>query len=564
MSRLLLTPDLTLYGALRKVIAANRRKSAITYEGQTITYQELGERVDALAQGLRGLGVGPGDRVAVILPNCMEFVYAYFAPGALGAVMIPINPVSTQREMQHILADCEASVIITEARPMGNNLQAILQAIQSSLPKLRHIVMRGEGMPGAISFAELMREAVSFQPEQVSPDDLCALIYTSGTTGTPKAVMQSHRSMIAAVRYGESSIKEMTSTRFLLKLLRTYDLRFLKWGLRQHSALSPAAMHALLGYSALVYGLLYSGRVVIADRFNPAKVLALIEQEHVNMLMATPTMVSALLNSREFSPRKVSSLLYVAMGAAPCPPELVRRAREMFGCPVLIAFGATEIGVTLTTRPTDSDAMQLETVGRLIPGIEAKVVDEQHQELPRGQTGELAMRLPSVMIGYHNAPDMNAAVFDPEGWYFTGDLATMDEQGYVRIVGRKKDMIIRGGQNIYPPEIENHLSGKPGVANVAVVGVPDPIVGERVWAFILPTEGAQLTPGDILGYCRGELAPYKVPEHVRVVTDLPMTSTGKVQKFLLRARALKEVEQAEASAGPGSGHDASSQALSPV
>ncbi len=159
---------------------------------------------------------------------------------------------------------------------------------------------------------------------------------------------------------------------------------------------------------------------------------------------------------------------------------------------------------------------------------------------------------------------MNAAVFDPEGWYFTGDLATMDEQGYVRIVGRKKDMIIRGGQNIYPPEIENHLSGKPGVANVAVVGVPDPIVGERVWAFILPTEGAQLTPGDTLGYCRGELAPYKVPEHVRVVTDLPMTSTGKVQKFLLRARALKEVEQAEASAGPGSGHDASSQALSPV
>jgi fatty-acyl-CoA synthase len=558
MPKLLLTPDLTLYSALRRLIAANRRKAAVTFEGQTITYQELGERVDALAHGLRALGVGPGDRIAVILPNCLEFVYAFFAPGALGAVMILMNPVSTQREMQHILTDCEASVIITETRPMGNNLQAILQAIRPSLPKLQHVVMRGEAAPGAIGFAELMRDAASFQPAQVSPEDLCALIYTSGTTGTPKAVMQSHRSIIAAVRYGESSLKEMTSARFLFGLIRKYDLRFLKWGPRQHAALSPAAMHALLGYGALVYGLLYGGRVVIADRFNPAKVLALIEQEHVNMLMATPTMVSALLSSREFSPRKVSSLLYIAMGAAPCPPELVRRAREMFGCPVLIAFGATEIGVTLTTSPVDSDAMQLETVGRLIPGIEAKVVDEQHQELSRGQTGELAMRLPSVMLGYHNAPDINATVFDQEGWYFTGDLATMDEEGYIRIVGRKKDMIIRGGQNVYPAEIEKHLSGKPGIANVAVVGVPDSVVGERIWAFVLPTDGTQLTPGDVLGYCRGELAPYKVPEQVRVVADLPMTSTGKVQKFVLRARALKELEQAEPGAAPGPGQAASS------
>lgn len=559
MPKQLLTPDLTLYRALCKSIAANSRRGALTFEGHTVTYQELGKRVASLAAGLRNLGVGPGDRIAVILPNCLEFAYAFFAPGALGAVMIPINPVSTQREMQHILVDCEASVIITEARPMGNNLQAILQAIRPSLPKLRHIVSRGETMPGTISLTDLMREIDSFQPEQVSPDDLCALIYTSGTTGTPKAVMQSHRSMIAPVRYGESSMKEMTSARFLLRLLRTYDLRFLKWGFRQHSTLSPAAMHALLGYSSLVYGLLFGSRVVISDRFHPGKVLALIEQEQVNMLMTTPTMVAALLNSREFSPRKVSSMLYVAMGAAPCPPELVRRAREMFGCPVLIAFGATEIGVTLTTSPVDSDAMQLETVGRLLPGIEAKIVDDQHQELPRGQTGELAMRLPSVMLGYHNAPDMNAAVFDQDGWYFTGDLATMDKNGYFRIVGRKKDMIIRGGQNIYPAEIESHLSGKPGIANIAIVGVPDPIVGERVWAFVVPTEGATLTPGDILKFCRGELAPYKVPEQVRVVADLPMTSTGKVQKFVLRARALQELEQAGASAAPGSGQDASLQ-----
>jgi fatty-acyl-CoA synthase len=200
--------------------------------------------------------------------------------------------------------------------------------------------------------------------------------------------------------------------------------------------------------------------------------------------------------------------------------------------------------MTLATNPFDPERLQTETVGRLFPGIEAKVVDEARHEVPRGLAGELALRLPSAMRGYYKAPEITTQALDAEGWYYTGDLATMDEQGYVRIVGRQKDMIIRGGQNVYPAEIESHLLSKPGIQSVAVVGVPDPLAGERVWAFVVPQEGVKLTPADVLNYCRGELTPYKVPDQVRIVDSLPMTATGKVQKFALRDMVLQEQRSA--------------------
>lgn len=550
MPKLLITPDLTLYQALHRVIAEHPERPALTFGNRTLTYRELGEKVDALARGLRELGVGPGDKVAIILPNCLEFVYAFFAPAALGAVIVPLNPVYRQKEIQHILLDSEASVVIADPHPMGNNVQGILDAIRPFLPKLRHVILRGRSAPGFISLADLKGDTAPLTPERVSPDDLCALVYTSGTTGVPKAVMHSHRSMISAVSQGENKFKRPFLVRLwhLLRLMRQYDTRFLRWGLRQSTYLGPSPMHALLGYSALLYGLLYGSRVVITDRFHPTKVLELIEREHITSMTAAPTMVAALLNSQEFPRYDLSSLLYILMGAAPCPPDLVRRARQAFGCPVVIAFGATEVGgATMVTDPFDPEPFQAETVGRLLPGMEAKIVDEQRREMPRGKVGELALRLGSVMLGYYKAPEITAQALDEDGWYYTGDLAAMDERGYVRIMGRKKDMIIRGGQNVYPAEIENHLLSKPGIQSVAVVGVPDPLAGERVWAFVVPQEGVALTPADVWNYCRGELAPYKVPDQVRIVDTLPMTSTGKVQKFLLRNMALQERQSVSAN-----------------
>lgn len=549
MPKLLITPDLTLYRALRKVIEEYPERPAVTFGDRTLTYRELGEKIDVLARGLRSLGVGPDDKVAIILPNCLEMVYAFFAPSALGAVIVPLNPVYRQQEFAHILADSEATVVIAEPKPRGNDVQGILQALRPSLPGLRHLILRGEAAAGFIALADLEGDKEPLSPDAVSPDTLCALVYTSGTTGVPKAVMHSHRSMLSAVSQGEGRVKAIMHPLNLARMVRQYGLRLVRSGLKQTVMLSPTPMHVLLGYSQLLYGLLFGFRIVVAERFHPGKVLQLVEQQRVSLLTLAPTQLAALLNSRELEKYDYSSLIYIALGAAPVPPALLRRAREVFRCPVLIGFGATETGGgALVTMASDAEHLQAESVGRLFPGMEAKVVDDERRELPRGETGELAVRLGSTMLGYWKAPELTAQTIDKEGYYYTGDLATMDEAGYVRIVGRKKDMIIRGGQNVYPAEIEHHLMSKPGIQQVAVVGVPDPLAGESVWAFVVPQAGATITSEDVWSYCRGELAPFKVPSQVRIVESLPMTATEKVRKFVLREAAVKEIEAAGAGA----------------
>lgn len=533
----LITPDATLYRALKNVVAAYPQRPALTHGNHTVTYAELGERVDGLARGLRGLGVGAGDKVAIILPNSVEFVYSFFAPSALGAVIVPLNPLYRQREFAHVLADSEVSVVIAEPSHRGHDIQDILAGLQTSLGNLQHVILRGDAPSGFISLGDLNADAADLPSDAVSPDDLCALVYTSGTTGVPKAVMHSHASMLSAASQAEDRINSPVLPKLwdFLRLLIKYDSRYLRYGFGQLSYAVPTAMHTLIGYAGLIYGLLLGHRFVIADGFHPVKVLELVEQERIHVLSLTPTMVAAVLNSPEMERRDLSSLLYVSMAAAPCPPELVRRARKAFGCPIMIAFGATETGgVTLATDPVrDSEELQSTTVGRLVSGMEAKIVDDERRELPLGEVGELALRLPKTMMGYHKAPETSAQALDEQGWYYTGDLATIDQRSYVRIVGRKKNMIIRGGQNIYPAEIENYLMSHPDIQNVAVIGVPDEVAGERVWAFVLPKEGADLAPGDVLRHARGGLAPFKVPDHVRIVDELPSTTAGKVRKFAL-------------------------------
>ena len=538
MKKKLITPDLTLYRALKKVVAEYPQRSAVTYGDQTLTFTDLAEQVDGLAQGLRNLGVKAGDKVATILPNSLETVYSFFAPSALGAVIVPLNPLYRQREFHHILADSEASVVIAEPNYMRNDIQGILEALRPSLPHLEHVILRGDAPAGTISLSDLDRTGSPLPSESVLPGDLCALVYTSGTTGMPKAVMHSHTSMLSAVAQSEDRINSPIFMKLwkFLRLLIKYDTRYIRYGFKPFTFLVPTAMHTLIGYAGLIYGLLLGHRFMIIDRFHPGKVLEVVEKERVSALSLTPTMMAAVLNSAEIKRRDLSSLLYISMGGAPVPPDLVRRAREAFGCPIMIAFGTTEVGgVTLATDVLgDNEELQSTTVGRLVTGMEARVVDDQQHELPLGEVGELALRLPNMMMGYYKAPETTAEVLDSDGWYYTGDLATLDAKGYVRIVGRKKDMIIRGGQNIYPAEIENYLMSHPDMQVVAVFGVPDKLAGERVYAFVLLREGATLTTGDILRYAREGLAPFKVPEQVRIVQELPMTSTNKVSKVKLQ------------------------------
>ena len=305
------------------------------------------------------------------------------------------------------------------------------------------------------------------------------------------------------------------------------------------SVMSPAPLHLLLGYGPLLDSLLVGYRFVVAESMHPGKILEIIEQEKVGVLIVSPTMTLALLKSRELARRDLSSLIAVMIGSALCPPELVRRAARAFRCSIHIVFGATEIGgSSLMTTAFDPRRMRRETVGRPLLKNMTKIVDDQRREIPPGIVGELAQRLPSNMLGYHNSPALTAGALDEEGWYYTGDQAVMDERGYVRIVGRKKDMIIRGGQNVFPAEIEQFLLSREGIKNAAAVGLPHPLLGESLWLFVELQEDSPLTAEGIMALCREHLSPSKRPDRVKIVDALPVTASGKVQKYLLRDMAV--------------------------
>jgi acyl-CoA synthetase (AMP-forming)/AMP-acid ligase II len=381
-------------------------------------------------------------------------------------------------------------------------------------------------------------------------DDLAALVYTSGTTGAPKGTMHTHRNLIAPVVASmklreawmpKPSIKSMVR---VAKALRRYRSRLVRAAGRQQTFLAGMSYHGIAGFEVVLQALLTGDKLVIMERFDPVEALRLIEKEKVTIVIAAPTMWAVMSRVKDLGQHDLSSLLICGTGAAPCPPNLAHELRERFGCGVAIGFGATELGGgVMTSSLDDPDHLQAETVGQVFPGVEARVVDEERRELPTGEVGELAVRVDSVMKGYYKAPEATAEVLDEEGWYYSGDLATIDERGYVRIVGRKKDMIIRGGQNIYPKEIEDYLLTHPKVRSVAVVGVPGRLGGERVWAYVVPEPGEDLTAVEVLDYCRGQIAAYKIPEVVRFLSELPTSTAGEVQKYKLRQAALGELQQ---------------------
>jgi len=543
------TIEMTMGEALANVATRVGRRVALVAGGEQVTYGQLWERADGLAWSLRGLGIGQGDRIATLLWPGAEFVYLFFATALLGAVIVPLPPRLRRHEMEGFLRELQPKLVVTTTElEVAEGLEA-LRVLKREEPFLHHVLVTDAPEAGEPDFPALL----TISPQaggvaaQVNPKDLLAILYTSGTTGKAKGIMHSHRGLIAPV-VASIKLREtwMTWPNFRLlnrwlRVLVRYGLRLLAAAGRQQTMLSTNGIHTIAGLEAMLQALLMGDKLVLLQRFHPLRVLEAIERERVTVLIAVPMAYVAMMRSREFDNYRHSSLLICAVGAAPCPPELAREIRRRFGCAVHIGFGLTEIGGGIAaTSLEDAPSRQAETVGQPMPGIEIRVVDEEHRPLPPDSVGELACRSDSLMLGYFGDRHNLGEVVDEQGWLYTGDLAVMDAEGYIRIVGRKKDMIIRGGQNVHPARIEAHIATLAQVREAAVVGVSDALGGESVWAFVILETGARLGEQDILTHCRGSLEAYEIPQQVRIVEDLPRTSTGKPQKYKLREIAEKE------------------------
>jgi acyl-CoA synthetase (AMP-forming)/AMP-acid ligase II len=330
----------------------------------------------------------------------------------------------------------------------------------------------------------------------------------------------------------------------LLKIIRRYGFGYFK-KMIQASRNPIKTLMSMPPYTgAGVIGIVstfLTGRILVhVDRFRPSEYLRVIEKEQVNVIALPPALATILVRHPDIHQYDMSSLIYIALGTAPTPPALVDALIQKFNRPVMIGYGATELvgGVAMTRPFADSPRALRESVGKVVKGWEAKVVNKERQEVPTGEIGELAVRGGMKMLGYYKAEQLTQEVFDQDGWYYTGDLATIDEQGYVRIVGRLKDMIIRAGQNIYPAEVESVLMTHPGIKNAAVIGVPDALSGEKVLAYVIPERNDSLTALEVLNFCRDHMAPYKVPSNVYFVDEFPLNATGKVLKRILREEAV--------------------------
>ena len=478
------------------------------------TYTELLRDAEQVAHALL-TRFEPGEHVAVWAPNIPEWVLLQYGCALAGLVLVTINPAYQAAELEYVLRQSRAAGLFLMEGYRGNPMAASLESVRSTLPDLREVVLFSE-WAAFIADGEQSTHALP----DVKPDDAAALLYTSGTTGFPKGALLHHRGVTNDARFVTSRFGVVAGD----------------------TQVSPMPLFHVGGCVLAVLGTVsVAGTYVPLLAFDPALALELVETERAAIMGGVPTMLLAMMEHPDFTARDLSSLRVVGSGGATVPADLVRKIQTGLGVKFSIVFGQTECSAIATqTRLDDSPDDKAETIGQPLPQVEVKVIDPVGGETVAPNTlGELCVRGFCVMTGYYDLPDATAATIDAEGWLHTGDLGTMDERGYCRIQGRLKDMIIRGGENIYPREIEAVLFEHPAVADVAVVGVPDDRWGEEVAAFVRLAEGAHATPSELSTYSRERLAAYKAPRTWIFVESFPLTGSGKVQKFVLREQFVK-------------------------
>ncbi len=482
------------------------------------SYAELGEAVDRLARALLATGIEPGDRLGIWSPNCAEWVLVQYATAKAGIVLVNINPAYRTSELAYVLAQSGCRALVAARAFKSSDYAAMIDEVRGDLPALEQVVYLGSD-----EWEALMAGADAELPV-TQFDEAINIQYTSGTTGFPKGATLSHHNILNNGFFiGEGcGYSERDRVCIPVPYYHCFGMVLGNLACTTHGACM----------------------VIPAPAFDPVATLAAVEAERCTSLYGVPTMFIAELEHERFGEFDLSTLRTGIMAGSPCPIETMRRVvSEMHMEEVTICYGMTETSpVSTQTAAGDPLAKRVSTVGRVHPHVEVKVVDpETGAIVPRGERGELCTRGYSVMLAYWDDAERTAEVIDAARWMHTGDLATMDDEGYVNIVGRIKDMVIRGGENLYPREIEEFLMGHPDVADVQVVGVPDPRYGEELMAWIVPRGGAAPDAEAIAAFCRGKIDHHKIPRYVSCVDGFPMTVTGKVQKYKLRDQAIEDL-----------------------
>jgi len=519
---------------LRRTVERVPQSEALVVRQQNYraTYAQLWEQTTRAARGLLARGVQKGDRVGIWSPNRAEWVVTQYATARIGVILVNINPAYKTAELRYALQQSGTSLLLLARAFRASDYVGMLSEVRGDCPDLRQTIVLDDDWDALLASADRVSldELLAIE-DSLQFDDAINIQYTSGTTGFPKGATLSHHNILNNGYFIGEALRYSERDRVCIPVPFYHCFGMVLGNL------------ACTSHGACM--------VVPGEAYEPEAVMETVQAERCTSLYGVPTMFIGELDHPRFSEFEFSSLRTGIMAGSPCPVEVMRKVQSQMHMPeVTICYGMTETAPVSTQSATDDPlAKRVSTVGRIHPHVEIKIVDPNNgQVVPRGQSGELCTRGYSVMLGYWNNPEATSQAIDAARWMHTGDLATMDDEGYINIVGRIKDMIIRGGENVYPREIEEFLYTHPEVSDVQVIGVPSPRYGEEVMAWVKLREGSRLSDDDLVAFCRGKIATFKIPRYWKFVDGFPMTVTGKIQKFKMREIAVEELGLEKAAA----------------
>jgi len=516
--------DETFATVLSRRLRETPDREALTDGTRRLTYRELAHGIDRMAARLRVLGIGQGDVVTIQLPNWIEFAFVFFALERLGAVAVTVSVDFRSRELEYIMRFAGSKMLVCCAQFRDFDHVAMAEELRPRLPALARIgVVRGAPRPGMVSLDDIVAgPPAGFAPVAMDADAVMRMAFTSGTTGNPKGVMHSHNTTLAAARILNGDLGLAADDVMMIWL--------------------PLGLN--WGYLTLVQSVLAGANAVLLDRFRPAAALDLIERERVAYIPTAPASLTSILQEPDLARRDLSSLRIVVSGGASAPVETIRAWRRAAPGVLLELLGMLETGYQAYTRATDDPERVAGSVGRPASHMGLKLVDADGREVARGEEGDICCDGPSVHLGYHNNPTANAEAFLPDGWFRSGDLGMIDTDGNLRIVGRLKEMINRGGKKFFPREIEEILYTHPQVLYAAIVGIPDPRLGERNCLCLVPRPGETPTLKSLVAFLGNSVATYKLPERLELFTQFPFTPTGKIQRHALVREVVARISAA--------------------